>query len=200
MADFCTVADVEQFLQITVSTAAQHTSMERAIAAATAAIKDYCGQQIEEVEDDEVTFDGPAACSKLFLPELPVTEVVEVIEDDEVLVEDDDYKLGAYGILHRIGGNWSAGIQNITVTYSHGYASIPATVAEVCARAASRAYQAGLRAEENEGVPGVTAKSLGDYNVSFASEGSEGTLGASSAPLLLKSEKDALNKYRYVPV
>ena len=38
---------------------------------------------------------------------------------------DDDYQLGQYGILHRVGQDWATGIQIVTVTYSHGYGTLP---------------------------------------------------------------------------
>ena len=75
--------------------------------------------------------------------------------------------------------------------------------APAAARAAARAYQAGLRAAEVEGVPGVASKSLGDYSVSYAGEGGgagESVLGASAAPILLRSEKELLNRYRCMPI
>jgi len=69
-------------------------------------------------------------------------------------------------------------------------------------RAASRAYQMGLKTAAQDGVPGLQALSLGDYSVTYASEASggvgEGVMGASGARMLLMSEKDMLNKYRYV--
>ena len=201
---FCTKQDLEQFLQIEI-VAAKEDSAEAAITAVTAAIQNYCGQVISQVEDDVITLDC-AGGTKLFLPELPVSEVSEVIEDDELLTVDDDYKLGQWGILHRIDGNWAAGIQIITVTYTHGYDlydALPDDIIAVCVRAAARAYQAGLRAEEMEGIPGISSKSLGDYAVSFGSEQSvgagEAVLGASAAPLLLRSEKELLARYRYKP-
>jgi hypothetical protein len=43
--------------------------------------------------------------------------------------------------------------------------------------------------------------SLGDYSVQFggaSGSSSEGSLGASGARMLLMSEKDTLNRYRYV--
>jgi hypothetical protein len=47
------------------------------------------------------------------------------------------------------------------------------------------------------GVPGITATSLGDYSVSYGSEGSaEGVMGASAAPMLLRSEKEMLDQYK----
>ena len=198
---FCTVADIRAFLQIEIED--DDASALRAIEEATEAIRNYCHQTISLVEDDEVTLDC-AGGRRLFLPELPVLSVAEVVEDDETLTagSDEDYQLAQYGVLYRVGRDWEAGVQVITVTYTHGYAAIPDDIAGVCTRAAARGYQAGLRASEVDGVPGVAAYSLGDYSVTFGAEGgggvSEGVLGASASRMLLLSEKDALNRYRYV--
>lgn len=196
---FCTVEHIEEFLQVTIDgDAAKVAAAERAIRGATAAIQGYCRQTIEEVEDEEITLDC-AGWTKIFLPETPVIEVSVVVEDGETLVEGTDYKLGQHGILHRLNGNWLAGVQIITITYSHGYPTLPDTIEDVCTRAAARAYQAGLRAAESEAVPGVASKQLGDFSVSFGSEtggGNEGVLGASAAPTLLRSEKEELDRYR----
>lgn len=201
MADFCTLSDVEELLQIEISDADQIASCERAITEATAAIKNYCHQTIAEVEDDEYVFDVVAPRWRLVLPEIPVTSVASVVEDGETLTEgdDEDYVVGNDGILWRRGARWPAGPQIVTVTYTHGYTTLPNDVVGVCTRAASRVFQAGLRAAEVEGVPGVASKSLGDFSVSFASEaGGEGVMGVSGSRLLLLSEKDILDKYRYV--
>ncbi len=199
---FCTVADVAAFLQITI--AADSTAALAAIEEASAAIQNYCHQQIAEVEDDEVTFDITGRQTKLFLPELPVNGVSEVLEDGETLTVADDYKLGNYGILHRIGSYWATGVQVVTVTYSHGYGVIPDDVVNVCVRAAARRYQAGLRSEATDGISAVQGMTLGDYSVQYGSEQSGGAsggslLGSSAAPMLLMSEKGMLHKYRYVP-
>lgn len=199
---FCEIVDIEEFLQVTIP-AGSVASAERAITEATAAIQNYCHQVIERVEDDEITLDCVGG-RKIFLPELPVIEVSEVIEDGETLIEDDDYKLGQHGILHRVDQDWAKGIQIVAITYSHGYDpydSLPDDIVAVCVRAAARAYQAGLRAAEVEAVPGVASMSLGDYSVAFGTEGGgagEGVLGASAAPMLLRSEKEILNRYRYI--
>lgn len=196
MTQFCTVADLESFLQVTIPEGLV-ASAERAITAASAAIQRYCGQTLTAVEDDEVTLDVVGG-SRLILPELPVTAVSAVVEDDEELDEDDDYKLGQHGILHRIGRSWATGIQIVTVTYDHGYATLPDDVVDVCVRAAARAYQAGLRASAMEAVPGVSAESLGDHSVTYAPESGAGEtmMGASAAPILLRSEKEALEAFR----
>jgi hypothetical protein len=204
MADFCTVQDVEEFLQLDISSDADKlASCERAIGAATEAIRNYCNQHIDLVTDDVYTFDVAPGRWNLLLPEMPVVSVSEVVEDGVTLVVGDEYKLANFGQLLRVGRRWMAGIQIVAVTYTHGYDaydSLPADIVDVCTRAASRAYQAGLRSDDSDGVPGVSAKSLGDYSVSFGAEGgggiSEGILGASASRALLLSEKDLLDKYR----
>jgi hypothetical protein len=123
--------------------------------------------------------------------------VASVIEDEETLIVDDDYKLGQFGILHRVGRKWAKGIQIVTITYTHGYADIPDDIIAVATRAASRAYQAGLTAAEDEGALGIQGKSLGDFSVQYGAESVvEGRLGASGSRLLLFSEKDILNQYK----
>ena len=199
MADFTSVADIAAFLQVDIATDVQIAAAERAVAEATAAIRNYCNQYLELVEDEVIVLDS-AGGGRLFLPELPVVGIDEVVEDGTTLTVDDDYKLGQYGILHRIGAKWARGIQIIQVTYDHGYATLPDDIVAIATRAASRAYQSGLRADDDDGVMGVQSKRLGDFGVAYASEQGggtgEGVMGASAARLLLLSEKDTLNKYR----
>lgn len=199
MADFCTVQDVAELLQIEITDVDKVASCQRAVSEASAAIRNYCRQYIELVEDDEYTFDVRPARWNLLLPELPVVEVSDVVEDDEGLVVEDDYELGAHGQVWRVGRRWAAGNQIVTVTYTHGYETIPDDIIVVATRAAARAYQAGLRAADSDGVPGIASKALGDFSVSYASEGTEGVMGASATRMLLLSEKDMLNRYRIDP-
>jgi hypothetical protein len=199
MADFASVADIEAFLQLSITTPVQIASAQMALRDATAAIRNYCRQYLERVNGDTITLDSTGG-ARLFLPELPVISVFSVVEDGETLIVDDNYKLGQHGILHRIDTTWMAGIQIITIDYTHGWQVIPDDIVSICVRAASRAYQAGLKAADSAGIPGIASKGLGDFSVSFQSEGGggtgEGVLGASAARLLLLSEKDILNAYR----
>jgi hypothetical protein len=196
MANFAEVADIEAFLQVDISTDAQIAAAERALTEVTAAIRNYIDQYIELVSAEEITLDSIGGV-RLFLPELPVVSVASVIEDEETLIVDDDYKLGQFGILHRVGRKWAKGIQIVTITYTHGYADIPDDIIAVATRAASRAYQAGLTAAEDEGALGIQGKSLGDFSVQYGAESVvEGRLGASGSRLLLFSEKDILNQYK----
>lgn len=198
MANFAAVEDIAAFLQLDISTDEQKAAANRALVEATAAIRNYTRQHLELVEDETITLDGKGGV-RLFLPQLPVVDVSQVVEDGETLTpgSDEDYVLGGNGIIHRMGGSrWPTTPQSITVTYSHGYETLPDDIVAVATRAAARAYQSGLRAAEDEGID-VESKSLGDFSVAYGSPGGgEGTMGASGARMLLMSEKDILNEYR----
>jgi len=196
---FCTVDDVSALLQIEIVDASAVESCERAIKEATEVIKNYCQQELSQVTE-KITIDC-AGGTRIFLPELPVSAVTRVVSDDTLLTANTDYKLGQRGILYRVTGYWPAGIQNVEITYTHGFATMPDDIVGVCARSASRVYQSGLRAKEQDGVMGIVSLALGDYSVSYGSESGggmcEGVLGVSAARVLLLSEKDILNRYRW---
>lgn len=199
MANFATVADVAAFLQVGISTPEQSAAAARALKEATSAIRSHCRQFISFYADDVVVLDSNGG-SRLFLPELPVVEITAVIENGVTLTADIDYQLGQHGILHRVGAKWVRGIQAVQVVYSHGYETLPDAIVAVATRAASRAYQSGLRAAGDEALLGVQSKSLGDFSVAYTSESGggvgEGVMGASAARMLLMSEKDILNEFR----
>lgn len=202
MADFCTVAQVAEFLQIEIAAADKIAACERAIAGATAAIRGYCQQHLELVEDEALTLDVWTPIYNLILPELPVITVASVVEDGETLTEGsaEDYVLAQHGLLVRRGARWMVGPQVVVITYTHGYAILPVIIEDVCTRAASRAYQAGLQAADAGGIPGIASKSLGDFSISYSSGAGgsgSGVSGASGSRLLLLSEKDFLDRYRY---
>lgn len=207
--EFCRVQDVADFLRITINPA--DTGVLRAIREASAVIQNYTHQVLELVADDVITFDVAEGQSRLFLPELPVVSVASVVDRGDTLTagSDEDYQLGANGILYRRSGRgyWTPGIQSVTVTYTHGYPldydfdGWPDDIRGVCTRSSARALQAGLRAAETAAVPGVSGTTIGDYQVSYSADalvGASGSLlGASAAPTLLKSEMAILDRYKY---
>lgn len=196
---FCTIADIENFLQLEIDVGTQLDSANRAIMEATEVIRNYCDQYISHVVNDVITVDGQGG-GMLYLPELPVLSVSEVIEDGDTLTQATDYILGQHGILHRLRNIWSTGVQNISVTYSHGYSVIPVDIVGVCTRAAARAYQSGLTVADTGGMMGLASYTLGDFSISLRGEhgggAGEGLQGASAARFLLKSERAILDRYR----
>lgn len=194
---FCAVSDLENLLQLDISVE-KIPSAEAAIKAATETIRNYTNQEISLSENDVIVLDGNGR-TRIFLPELPVASISDVKVDGESLVDGEDYKLGQYGVLYRLGGSvWSDGVQNIEITYTHGYDPVPDDIVSICARAAARAYQAGLRAEDQGGIA-VQSMGLGDYQVTYGQEShGEGYAGVSGVRPLLYSEKDVLDRYRLV--
>ncbi len=197
MAAFCTVDDLEAFLQVVI--ADDNASAVAAIGAASAAIQNHCRQTISQVAADVLTLTVPAYRRTILLPEQPVTAVASIVEDGTTLVVGTDYQWTRSGILTRVGRSWATGWQDVVITYTHGYATIPDDLKDICVRAAARAYQAGLRASAAGGISGIASEQLPDYSVSFTPEtasGAASSLGASAAPILLQSERDMLARYR----
>lgn len=198
MANFATVPDLELVIQQEIVGPDKLAAAEFALLTVSSAIRNYCRQHISLVEDDVIVLDALSRGRRIYLPEMPVVAVSAVVENGVALAVTDAYQLLRHGgALYRVGQPWYFGVQTLAVTYTHGWAVIPDDLMTVCARAASRLYQAGLRAADTAGVPGVVSKTLGDFSVTFGGESVvEGTMGASGARMLLLSEKDLLNKYR----
>lgn len=197
MPNFATVADVELVLLRPITDADEIAAVDFALLVVSAAVRNYTKQLIDPAEGDVKTF-VQVWGRILFLPELPVIEICSIVEDGTLLVAETDYVLGDFGMVYRRGRWWCRGLNKIVVEYDHGWDPIPDDIRGVTARAASRLFQAGLRAEDTGGVLGVASKSLGDFSVSYVADGSgaDGTLGASGARLLILSEKDLLDNYR----
>jgi hypothetical protein len=197
VAAFCTIADLEAFLQVAIGT--PNASATAAIAAASAAIQNYTRQTISQVAADVLTLTVEAHRSTILLPEQPVTAVASVVEDGTSLTVGTDYRWTSAGLLVRQSRAWNSGWQEVVITYTHGYATIPDDLKGVCIRAAAREYQAGLRAAAAGGIAGIQSEQLPDYSVSFTPETASGqasSLGASAAPILLPTEKLILDRYR----
>lgn len=194
---FCSIDDINTFLGTTILPDDAQALL--AIDEATAVIQNYCNQKIEQVSDDTIQLDGTGS-TKLFLPELPVVSISSV-EADGVLLDPTYYALAENGVLWRKYGVWTVGARNISITYTHGYVSIPEDVKGVCYRSASRLYQARLKAAKVDFVGDVKSVSVGDYSISFGGGGlgaaGESQGDVSAARTLLMSEKDILNRYRY---
>jgi phage gpG-like protein len=150
MNPLCTVQDLSALIQVTV--AVDDAPALAAIAAASAAIRGYCHQALSLVTGDHVVLSP--ACGRVLLPELPVVAVSAVSLAGTVLDP------AAYGFEAATGELlrfdplatpppwpiwWDSGFRNVAVTYTHGYATLPDDLVNVCARVASRQYLGGLR-------------------------------------------------------
>ena len=188
---FATEADLEAYTGTTVATDRATLLLD----AATAAIQTYCGQTFTQATTTAVM---PGSWdSKLELPERPVTAVTTVIIGDTTLTVDTDYVWDGQHMLHRGTkvdgvlsvngpdylidgwGDWGGPGAQVSVTYTHGFATIPGVVKGVCLALAARSLQS---------PDGVNSESVGSYSVSYSRTG-----GAVS---LLDEERSLLNRYR----
>lgn len=163
---------------------------------ATGAIQAYTGQTISRVTNDTVTLPGNFGYT-LVLPERPAVAPTAVAIGDTTLTADTDYVFDGRssllrgtkvdGVLSINGpdwlvdgfGDWGGPGAVVTVTYSHGWTTIPNDIKGVCLALAARSLTS---------PDGVNSESVGSYSVSYSRSG-----GAVS---LLEEERKLLDRYR----
>lgn len=167
--DLTTLAIVKAELNLTTTDAARDTVLSRYIAEASAAIENFCNRvfTVETIRDRffpsrEVPLQTVAGgIDPIQLTRWPVTSLISVKEDGDVLVAEEDFILNASsGHLIRLDANaypsrW--GSAPIVAEYAAGYATIPGDVSDAAIRTVSGRYYARgrdpmLRAEK---VPDV---------------------------------------------
>lgn len=142
-----------------------------AVASACQMVQTLSGQDLD-LATETVTLDGTGT-DALVLPQLPVNNVGTVSIRGTV-VDPQFYDLKDNGVLVRVYGTattsnqplfsddwqyvnsysevrWPLGRQNISVTYSHGYGTVPADLQEVALSLASRLVIQGVALQESTG-------------------------------------------------
>lgn len=132
MAAFADVDDLAALLGETFDST-RSAQAELALELASTAVRVSARQTIDYVEDDTIIFDGPYG-AELDLPERPVVSVAEVSVDGTV---DTDWELVGSS-LRRTSGGWGGPGVSVSVTYTHGFETTPATARWVCLQAAAR--------------------------------------------------------------
>lgn len=188
---FVSIADLSAYLKTTISD--QDLLAVAAIDAACQAIRTYTNQDLNLARHDEITLHGNRY-RDLLLPQLPVWEVHEITVDD-VLLEPDDWFLGEAGILYRTSSPfyWTAGIGNITIDYSHGWAVVEDDIEESdepdAGRMPSDLRMIALRIAEGlfQNAPSnIRQETLGSYSY---------TLAESVGSLIIPAMKPILDRY-----
>ncbi len=140
------------------------------IEAASAAIRRYCRRDFSSQEYTE-EFDGDNS-SALFLRQTPVTAVDAVTVNGTVLDASAFHwnargrvaladQLDSAAILWR--GRFPEGVQNVSVTYTAGYAAVPADIQSACADLVTFWYNRGKNL-------GIASKSAGKGTTSYTEE------------------------------
>lgn len=140
---------------------------------ASTAVRDAAGTAISRTAST-VTLEG-APGQWLTLPGAPVYEVSSVSIDGRAVT---DWRLVS-GRLWRAGGWGACEPSEVSVTYTHGLLTVPADIVDLVCRmtaAALVAYRASTNGENLAATREVTAERLGDWSVSYASDGRVSTM------------------------
>ncbi|SEJ55960.1 head-tail connector protein [Frateuria terrea] len=131
MADLCTLANVKAFLGITSS--ATDGVLSSLITAISAAIESYCNRTFASAAYTE-SRNGTGG-NRLFLAHGLVTAVASVTVDGQAIpaaVGTGTGYLFDETTVYLRGYCFHRGVQNVTVSYTAGYASVPSDVAQAC--------------------------------------------------------------------
>jgi hypothetical protein len=173
---FATAEDLATYMARDFS-APDTATATQALDIATSIVQSYTGQTLSQVTE-AVTV--PRTSSLLvLLPQMPVTAVASVVDDGTLLTLNDDYVWHRSGVIHRMTGSF---FRTVTVTYTHGYATIPDDV-----KGATLAVAAGIFT--GGGKRAVDDESLGLYTVRYNAE-------AAALPLEVRA---VLDRYKIPP-
>jgi hypothetical protein len=145
---FATAEELASFLQeATVDT----YTAEQLLDLASDAIRMATGQQIDRVTDDVVSLPAPYG-TELVLLQRPADEPTAITVGADAVT---DWSFDGFYTLTRPGGwlawdSTSGALLPVSVTYSHGFTTIPKTIKGLCLQAAARAFRnpAGLRSSQ----------------------------------------------------
>lgn len=186
MASLASIDDLEARLGRTVTNEGQ---AQAALDDASAAVRAYTGQLFDLVTDDEVRL--RARNGTVVLPQRPVTEVTAVANVDAGAVEF-TWDAGTSVLLSGFDVLRSFEVEPyevnrpvyVDVTYSHGYAEVPADILAVVCQVAGRAL--GRTPDENA----LSQESIAGYSYSVGGAAASGALG------FTLPERTVLDRYR----
>lgn len=160
-------------------TATSHTYLDAALDAASALIREHCGWHIAEVEEQTVRLDGPGS-ALLVLPTLRLVDLASVVELGQAV---DVAALDVSGLGLVRGRRWTDRFGCIVATFTHGFAEVPATVADLTLQIASRALGSPL---------GIVREQTLSASVTWSTTAA----GVAGGTVLLPHEQDQLAPYR----
>jgi uncharacterized phiE125 gp8 family phage protein len=165
VTDLTTLADVKAYLKITNTT--DDAVLNRLITAASTFMRSWLNRDITQQTYTE-TRDGRGS-TKLAMKNYPVTAVSSLAIDgltipQSTTVTTPGWCLDDSGILIQLRGGvyfFSKGMQNVTVTYTAGFATVPYDIAQCCIEMVAYRYK------ESDRI-GVSAKTLAGEVISYS--------------------------------
>lgn len=185
-----TTADVEEFTRGRL--ADDDPVVQDILDAALVRARNYVGQHVSPViEDDVVTLDGPGG-TDLFLPTGKIGSVASVVENGTTL-DSADYVVSANvpRMLYRKNGCWTRQYAGITVTYTHGFSEDEAAdwrrAILMMVDRMSREQQSGARSDQD-----MLRKKVDDVEYQWVDWGS-------AADRAITSVESILDHYQLTP-
>lgn len=150
--------------------------VELALRRASNRFRDAVGYPVHQVVGDHIWLDGDGTTT-LLLPSIPVT-AFSLSVAGAVLVQGTDYQLSRKnGVVRKVGGVWKDGLENIEVTYTHGWETIPGGIEDAVLEQASVQATQLVHIQRNDSGP------VGQ------------TFGAQATVGVTQKWADAVNKY-----
>lgn len=144
MADLCVLADVRAWLSKAVADTDDDAELTRLCAAVSEDIRQRTGQDITQATYT-LTFDGHGN-SMLSLPHSPVTAVTSVTIDGAVVSPSTGWGINGWVIdtrnnaIRLRGSVFNAGIQNVVIVFTAGWATVPKDVNDLAIRTVAHRY------------------------------------------------------------
>lgn len=164
-AFFTTLAKVKLDAKITGADADRDSVINNMIAGVTRRMQDWMGRDIVPGTATAEKIDGFAS-HKIQTRHFPITNITALSEADSALIEDTDFEslerdqeLGQ--IIRLASGNaieWPRGRRNISVTYDHGFASVPDSLCEAATALVVNKYFETI--QSGKGWRGLDAKGV----------------------------------------
>lgn len=128
------LARVEQFLD---ADTGDDDLINNLIAAVSGEIQGWLGRQIIQATATDERLDS-IGDTRLHTRYYPIISITSLTEDGSALTEDTDFECKEQdkrsGCIVRLCGSdavgWNVGTRNVTVTYSHGYATVPDAITQ----------------------------------------------------------------------
>lgn len=163
LAPLATVADLEaRGVTVDVSESGPVSTF---LDVASAIVRDAAGASISQ-HTSTVTLDGSRA-SRIRLPGVPIRSVTTVeIEGSPVT----DWKLSRDSLWRAGGWQTGYGPSEVTVTYTHGFPTVPADIVDLVCRLAARSLVALRSGSDAAGMADRVAVSerIGDYSATYS--------------------------------
>lgn len=147
----------------------EETVAETYLDVASAAVREAAGCPISQATST-IEEEGPADSLWLHLPGPPITAVAAVEVDGEAVT---DWRLSRGQLWRSCGWSTGCGPTAVTITYTHGLATVPSDIVDLVCRIAAAALVAWRSQPDGGGLAAgdVRAESLGDYSVTYGDTG-----------------------------